>query len=192
MRRIRRFLFHFLTLLSLLLCITVIVFWIRSRDDWEFLYYHTNRYAADNDIRAYRVQLDSFAGALILEIDRQHFSPVYIDSLNDIDKNQLRLFYPHGNRWYFAGGEDTMVLSTPNTNVQARHYQSQNKPGTVYDEWILTVKHWMLIPPLLIMPLLWLIGFVRRRRGKRAGLCPVCGYDLRATPDRCPECGRSV
>ena len=38
-----------------------------------------------------------------------------------------------------------------------------------------------------------LIGIVirDRRDGKRrrSGVCASCGYDLRATPERCPECG---
>jgi hypothetical protein len=44
-------------------------------------------------------------------------------------------------------------------------------------------------PPLLI---LGLIGEWAFRERKRAGHCPACNYDLRATPDRCPECGTIV
>ena len=42
-----------------------------------------------------------------------------------------------------------------------------------------------------ILPLLWLALLVRRIRRKRTmiGRCLACGYDLRATPQRCPECG---
>jgi hypothetical protein len=53
----------------------------------------------------------------------------------------------------------------------------------------------MLPPPLfaiatLILPTLAYRRRLIRRVREKAGLCGFCGYDLRATPDRCPECGR--
>jgi len=44
-----------------------------------------------------------------------------------------------------------------------------------------------LLPLLLsaIAPILW----YRRRHRYRPGTCQECGYDLRASPNRCPECG---
>jgi hypothetical protein len=46
--------------------------------------------------------------------------------------------------------------------------------------------------PILFFGILRPIQFLRRKyrsRKKPPGICDVCGYDLRATPDQCPECG---
>jgi hypothetical protein len=44
-----------------------------------------------------------------------------------------------------------------------------------------------------ILPLTWAAlryaSWKRFKARSRLGLCPICGYDLRATPDQCPECG---
>ena len=50
--------------------------------------------------------------------------------------------------------------------------------------------HWFVALFLLIIPAFWVIKKCRSRVRRADGLCPTCGYDLRATPDRCPECGR--
>lgn len=56
----------------------------------------------------------------------------------------------------------------------------------------IAVPHWFLALLLAIIPALYFGAAIRSRRRHRGGHCPQCGYDLRATPDRCPECGPEI
>ena len=54
---------------------------------------------------------------------------------------------------------------------------------------VLVTPSWSLALLVAALPAnrLWL--FRSQRRRGRLGLCRSCGYDLRASPGRCPECG---
>jgi hypothetical protein len=55
------------------------------------------------------------------------------------------------------------------------------------DMWDLTVRHWLVAVAVGLLPACRAAAGVRK--AARLGTCPACGYDLRATPERCPECG---
>jgi hypothetical protein len=81
-----------------------------------------------------------------------------------------------------------------------RHYSSGGRLGFGYfvpkagapKNWGYSgvwFPHWSLALLFAILPALHLRAAIRSRRRDRVALCLTCGYDLRATPARCPECG---
>lgn len=72
--------------------------------------------------------------------------------------------------------------------------QSLGGPRTFASE--AHVPYAALVLPAAALTAVWVVTAVRRRltlsiqeKRKTHGACPRCGYDLRATPLRCPECG---
>jgi len=59
----------------------------------------------------------------------------------------------------------------------------------------LYLPYWLIIL-ICIVPSAWWLLVLRQKRLRAAralnGRCLSCGYDLRATPERCPECGATT
>jgi len=64
--------------------------------------------------------------------------------------------------------------------------------GTNGADWMAVVPLWFPAALTAILPGCLLYRLRRARRRAAKGLCQRCGYDLRSSPERCPECGSPV
>jgi hypothetical protein len=177
MKRTARILRHTATLLCLLLSIATVALWIRSHTDLDDL----ERFP---DPRHYWI-VRSAEGRLFLQ-DTHAATPFWSDAprtryttgeLTRLKYANLPLRYQAAG---FGYGYHADLSPLPRTTITAHVYQ---------------VPH--AFPALLfaLPPAFWLRGYFRtrtRRVRRSANACERCGYDLRATPDRCPECGAAV
>jgi hypothetical protein len=163
----RRRLFTAVSVLSLLLFIATLALWVRSY--WRFD--RVNHVDHKHRLR----RLENLRGHMeIAAVGSSGWAPgySYVSSTS-----QDRAFVFGG----FAGGD-----SKSGSFLGFGYASIDLGPRTLR---AIAVPHWFLALLFAILPALHLRSTIRSRRLRRVGHCPRCGYDLRATPARCPECG---
>jgi hypothetical protein len=171
---IRRRTLTALSVLSLLLCVATLMLWVRSYWRLDVVFYRFDP--------GYSWSMSSALGHIDVAVNRRR-APHPQEALHPgfgtashIASMVLTLEdLPHG-------------LAKVGTPVSTRRFLGFGfiAYAKITGVW---VPHWFLALLFAILPALHLHAAIRSRRRHRAGHCPTCGYDLRATPDRCPECG---
>jgi hypothetical protein len=180
----RRCLFNVLAGLSLLLCVATAAMWVRSyywrADQFSFKANHVvgkQETMTGMSLWSTRAGLDvgfikgvgqADPSAEISRFDHLLFPPFRMRMMDE-----RSFLHRHGFHFSWGGSDNGYVNSVRATWSRG---------------FSLSVPYWFLMIGLSVHPG-WRI-FRRKKRGRHDGkTCIVCGYDLRATPDRCPECG---
>jgi hypothetical protein len=85
-----------------------------------------------------------------------------------------------------AGGMIIPVQSRPFPGVEREVLLTPYSGAATRVRWWLVALCTFVPGAVLLRPV---ITHWRARRWERRGRCSACGYDLRASPGRCPECG---
>jgi hypothetical protein len=203
----KRHVLNLVTASSLALCVAVCALWVRSYWVAEDVYPLEFPFYQRHGSLAYLFDLRSGAGGLWLNVARRDAPPVP-EALERIRGRfprtgwkvhpyaprypSLRLATrPHGGTW---PPDPPQPLRWRLLGVDWTVERDNSDIGT-YTSLALVFPYWMPALLLSTLPAIRLVPILRRRmsRARRArGLCSHCGYDLRATPHRCPECGTAA
>jgi hypothetical protein len=175
------------TIVSLILLTATVVFWHRGYRVYDVMGYRWGDGSG-------KIELASANGCVAL-IAQRTLSPLQFSRIEDADYRGDVVPGRLGLRF------DSMRLQADRpedgwsynfiTSVRTSGFWSPRAEVTFAGgATLLRVPTWSLLFPCMLIPVLSALR--RHRLGKRraSGLCEHCGYDLRHSPDRCPECGQ--
>lgn len=170
-----RRLFTFASALSLLLCAAMLALWVRSQFRLDWIDCFWTRSPADHRL----LQIGSNKGKLFIEFKRGVDNPLWPERSLSI----------RGARAY-AFEDDIADFVNPQ-HVTGIWYAHEVLPDSYHHYWVY-VPHLVFSLTMLLLPLVWVRRWWQHVRRRRRGCCAMCGYDLRASIERCPECGTPV
>ena len=209
MTRLARILLGGLTVLSLLVCAVACALWVRS--------YHVRDLVWREELNTGATRgVDSYAGAVRVAEFGSVANPFGVPpppSSFTVPPLPPRWTVAHeavpagarlrdapaarpGDVVWAAAGFAVVARSDP--VFPAGGYSGPFDGGTSFSPTgtraglTIVIPYWAIVAVTAIRPARAAVRLVRRRRARTrrtAGQCERCGYDLRATPDRCPECG---
>ena len=169
MRRLARRLFTLCSAASLLLCVAACAAWIRSYwigDEVQYVL------GSERPPRQVIYSVESGRGGVTVE----RF--VWVSSRDNHDEGwHWRRTEPR-----YAGKFGATDPRWLGFDATVHHYQRAQAVSRSF-----VMPYWFVVCLTMLAPALALRTLARRPNAK--GLCPRCGYDLRASPERCPECG---
>jgi hypothetical protein len=198
-----RGIFTLLSCLSLLLCVAVLILWVRSTFVVDSVLYRRNGpdLGAPNSFQSF--ELRSIGSSTWFFYWHEWIKP------------------PHGPRplgkWLFSQKSE-LIEPPPHARFAARYgpkarqkfslsfkmsprYQEFRQPDEMAGGDAVTLAsrrldaaapHWAVALLFSLMPSYAALRWLRCRRRRGARRCLRCGYDLRASPETCPECGDAV
>jgi hypothetical protein len=179
----KRILPNALTLLSLLLGAAVVVLWVRSYLAWESV----GRYPYRRATQTYHQQsLNSSRGMLWVQYNEVKYRDKGLIA-------QMEASGGYDETWRYArndlGGAPRPTGWWERLGFMYYHTKDVKTGEGLQSTFAGGVPHWLLAGAFAAAPVGWAARRLKARRRRRRGLCPRCGYDLRATPGQCPECG---
>jgi hypothetical protein len=190
-RAIRRFLIASWCLLTLLLALGIGAMWTRSLSVADWWQCHETSEIA-NTWRAWDLvggRSGIYVSKQLFVFERPGHALEYAQNLNRLNGFGHHTSGPQPNP--YAGGS---VWNRMGFGIvrEPLHYDPFSSDRYQYSFEHGHVPYWFLLLVLFGAGSPPLVGLYRRRRQARrarSNRCIACGYDLRASPDRCPECG---
>lgn len=176
---------------SLLLCAALVVLWERSKTRHDYVCWRSGKTAysavsSGGEIQWTAVHYTYGSSPPRLTTNIFIHDPVeaVIDAIEHFDDPAFNLPYGHMSAprsgWTQLFGSETGLFN-------GFHVGSPPVPDYRYS--YVAIPHWLLITITALLPVLRQCRTLTRFRRDHPGICGMCGYDLRATPSRCPECG---